>query len=507
MKNAMQLLEAVGQIQDDYIMDAHSDIPKSASPRKRILLIAAVIAALLALAGCAMAIHYVWAESPFTSLPRLTGEDIHDEDIELTITGVSPTGIGLMCTIKNEAFPQENQDDAQNAIEIINGPFYLEKKTETGWEELPKRIEDATWSKREYLTGGQLDLGYSWGLVYGRLNPGTYRLTTTVVEGQPEVRVEFNIADYSNMTNAEAIQKCNDAIDAVLNRECYHVYLSQLTEYGEIPEGIRMDDGQNTSYSEFWKSGEDYLELFAREEGHVVDGMMKKDGVKYRLDNETEYDSNTPVAGWSVWPALDDERLAWWAAYYEPNSVQFPDGIGIISDEEITFQRKTYDVDNQTETVSFLFDDGGNLKKIVSTRVEKRFYAENAFVPVTNTMTIEICDTDAASISKKIADQDVNFYRDFSWEKDQKERTPLNVAFQNTTVSPVTNAPEAIAQAVKECNVDYTKIVVYRDEAAGMWRVEFQIMYGHGGYQYVYLNNDGITQMIANAGAKVWVPG
>lgn len=506
MKNAMQLLEAVGQIQDDYIMDAHSEIPKSTSPRKRILLIAAVVAALLALAGCAMAIHYVWAESPFTSLPRLTGEDIHYEDIELTITGVSPTGMSLMCTIRKEAFPEENQDEAQNAIEIINGPFYLEKKTETGWEELPKRIEDATWQKQEFITGGQLDLGYSWGLVYGRLNPGTYRLTTTVVEGQPEVRVEFNIADYANMTNAEAIQKCNDAIDAVLNRECYHVYLSQLTEYGEIPEGIRMDDGQNTSYSEFWKSGEDYLELFAREEGHVVDGMMKKDGVKYRLDNETEYDSNTPVAGWSVWPALDDERLAWWAAYYEPNSVLFPEGIGIISDEEITFQRKTYE-DNQTETISFRFDEAGNLKKIVSTRVEKRFYAENAFVPVTNTMTIEICDTDAASISKKIADQDVNFYRDFSWEKDQKERMPLNVAFQNTTVSPVTNAPEAIAQAVKECNVEYTKIVVYRDEAAGMWRVEFQILYGHGGYQYVYLNNYGITQMIANAGAKVWVPG
>ena len=119
-------------------------------------------------------------------------------------------------------------------------------------------------------------------------------------------------------------------------------------------------------------------------------------------------------------------------------------------------------------------------------------------------MTIEICDTDAASISKKIADQDVNFYRDFSWEKDQKERTPLNVDFQNTEVSPVTNAPEAIAQAVKECTVEYTKIVVYRDEAAGMWRVEFQIMYGHIGYQYVYLNNDGITQMITNAGAKAW---
>lgn len=503
MKNAMQLLEAVGQLPDDYILDAHSAIPKAASPRKRFLLIAAVIAALLALAGCAMAIHYVWAESPFTSLPRLTGEDIHYEEIELTITGVSPTGMSLMCTIRNEAFPGENQDEAENAIEIINGPFYLEKKTETGWEELPKRIEDATWQKQEFLTGGQLDLHYAWSLVYGRLAPGAYRLTTTVVEGQPEVHVEFNIGDSSNLTNAEAIQRCNDAIDAILNREYYHVYLSQLSEYGEAPEGIRMDDGQNTSYSEFWKSGADYLELFAIEEGHVVDGMMKKDGVKYQLDNETEYDSNTPVAGWSVWPALDDNRLAWWAAYYEPNAAAFPEGIGVISDEEITFQRKTSD-ENRTEIISFRFDEAGDLKQIVETSTRKVFYAENAFVPVTYTMTIEIRDTDAASISKKIADQDVNFYRDFSWETDQKERTPLNLDFQNTAVCPVTNAPEAIAQAVKECNVEYTKIVVYRDEAAGMWKVEFQILYGHGGYQYVYLNNDGITQMIANAGAKVW---
>lgn len=356
MKNAMMLLDAIGEIQDGYILDAHSDHVKASFPRRRIMLIAAVIAALLALAGCGVAIHYVWAESPFTSLPRLSGEDIRYEDIELTVTGVSPTGISLMCHIQNQGFPQENQDDAEKSIEIINGPFSLERKTDTGWEALPKRIEDATWTKQNYITGGQLDLGYSWGLVYGRLSPGIYRLTTTIVEGQPEVSVEFIIGDTSNLTNGEAIQKCNDAVDAILDREYYHVYLSQLTEYGEIPDGVRMNDGQNTSYSEFWKYDEDYLEFYAREEGQVVDGSMKKDGVKYRLDNETEYDSTTPVAGWSVWPGLDDERLAWWATYYEPEAVAFPEGIGVISDDEITFQRGMNDDENATETVSYRFD-------------------------------------------------------------------------------------------------------------------------------------------------------
>ena len=57
MKNAMKLLEAIGQIQDAYIMDAHSDIPKHAFSRKRLFLIAAAAAAALLLAGCAA---YAW---------------------------------------------------------------------------------------------------------------------------------------------------------------------------------------------------------------------------------------------------------------------------------------------------------------------------------------------------------------------------------------------------------------------------------------------------------------
>lgn len=502
MKNPMQLLEAMEKIPDTYILDAHAAPSKSALPRKKLVLVAAVLGALLAFGGCAAAIHYVWAESPFTGLPRLSGEEISSDEIDLTVTDVSPTGIRLNCTIRNEAFPGGDPEDAKNAIAIINGPFRLEKETESGWEELPKRMEDATWEKQEFVTGGQLELEYSWGVVYGHLDSGTYRLTTTVVEGQPEIAVEFDIPAPDDMTYAEAIQKCNDATDALLNQEYYHVSLSQIQEYGQIPEGVKIADNHDTSYSEFWKSGEDYLELFSREEGQVVDGKMKKDGIKYQLDNETEYDSATPVAGWSVWPALDDERLAWWAAYYEPDDVLFPEGIGVISDEEITFQRKIRDTENRVETVSFLFDPEGNLKTIVSVATEDRFYAENLSVPVTTTMTIEVLDTDAAAISQKIAQQDVNFYREFSWEKDQKDCTPLNVTFRNTTPNPVTSAPEAIALAQKECSVDYTKIVVYRDEDAGMWRIEFQIVYGHGGYQNVYLSDDGITQMISNAEAK-----
>lgn len=65
MKNAMRLLSAIGQIQDSYIMDAHSKMTEQKPSRKRIVLIAVIAAVLLLLAGCA-AFAWHWYESYFS---------------------------------------------------------------------------------------------------------------------------------------------------------------------------------------------------------------------------------------------------------------------------------------------------------------------------------------------------------------------------------------------------------------------------------------------------------
>ena len=103
----------------------------------------------------------------------------------------------------------------------------------------------------------------------------------------------------------------------------------------------------------------------------------------------------------------------------------------------------------------------------------------------------------------KFAEQDVNVARPFSWEEEQQKRKALDVEFVNVTALPVGNATEAIARATAECVVEYDKIIVYRDEEAGIWKVEFQDGYGYRGYQFVYLDDNGITQMISGAGSKV----
>lgn len=330
------ILDMIGDAKGEHIIDAQqirsgTILAKARKlPPKKMWLIAAIIALMLLLMGCAAVAYMVWAESPFTSLPLLAGEQIAYDDIQIRVMGAAPTGMSMMCTIDNPSFASENPEESEKSIYIINGPFNLERKTDSGWEKLPKLIEDATWQKQTFRTGGELDLHHSWANVYGYLDPGTYRITTAVVEGQPEVQVEFEIAAPKNLTNAEAIQKCNDAFGSIANQEFYHVYLTQQSELGPEPEGIHVGDNMFNCV-EFWKSGEDYLSLDFKAGEPVNDGCMKKDGVKYRLDNEVEGDSNTPVAGWSVWPDLEDNRLSWWTMYYHPDAITFPEGIGVIS--------------------------------------------------------------------------------------------------------------------------------------------------------------------------------
>ena len=82
------------------------------------------------------------------------------------------------------------------------------------------------------------------------------------------------------------------------------------------------------------------------------------------------------------------------------------------------------------------------------------------------------------------------------WE----ERSIVKEGFVNTDISPVTNSEEAVKRAKRELN-EYIVTSVSYDPVENMWRVEFQKC-GPDGYDYIYLylNSDGITQMIVYPG-------
>lgn len=78
MKKAMQLLIAIGQIQDNDILDAHNSVDVQKKMHRRIVLIAAIVAVLILLAGCAT-FAWHWYATYFTNKRQ---EPLSSEQIE-----------------------------------------------------------------------------------------------------------------------------------------------------------------------------------------------------------------------------------------------------------------------------------------------------------------------------------------------------------------------------------------------------------------------------------------
>lgn len=67
--------------------------------------------------------------------------------------------------------------------------------------------------------------------------------------------------------------------------------------------------------------------------------------------------------------------------------------------------------------------------------------------------------------------------------------------FRNVTQCLITNEADAAQRAKNECTVEYDSVRVRYDSAADVWEVCFLANHPGGG-QNVYLNGDGVTQLI-----------
>ena len=97
----------------------------------------------------------------------------------------------------------------------------------------------------------------------------------------------------------------------------------------------------------------------------------------------------------------------------------------------------------------------------------------------------------------------------FSYEEDaaiyNDETHEVNPnAFVNTDTSPIENQNTAVERAKNECTIEYNATSEYYDSNADMWRIDFlAIVHSEDGTvatsgdcQSVYMNSDGITQLI-----------
>lgn len=431
---------------------------------RRPVLIAAMIGLLLMLVGCGAVIYLTLAEEPWASIPRVEGTDIPKEDIQITITYVSPTYLTYNCDLAG--FGTEEK----SVFLLRNAPYTIERKTESGWEELPRKIEDVQWNADKILTDGHHGDTIDWSAHYGYLDIGSYRVTTQFVDGHEAITLEFEITEdmqTDSMRMAETL----------VDQEFWHIRETYIHRYGSLdnvpPEAkdqyLQQPYDGDDDVLEYWKCGDDYLHLMYDGED-ITHGMMYKNGVKYKLVRE--WDSlDAPIVGWMPWPDMDLNRLTAWASYLE----------------------------NERYESSVTYRDDGRIEKLVFTTAERDSLGVDSYF----THNIELIDTSREVIEEVLQEQNTNVWLPFSWEEDQKSSKALDVAFVNTETTPINTAADALALAEKECSVEYNQVMIYRDEAASIWKIEYQIFYGYQGYQYVYLNDDGITVMVSGAGSKV----
>ena len=426
-------------------------------------IIAAIIGLMIVLMGCAVVIRTVLAESDLFEYPLVNSSEVPLENIILSTSYVSATSMRVQCRIEGVEY------GVNSIYTLANGPFVIEKLTDDGWKSMISNIDDDNWRPDAVLTSGSTDWYVDWSGMYGILEPGIYRYVATVLEGNVPVSVEFEITDESD-------GDLQDELRRILDGDAYHIRYEDRIEFGSTEnltqDGLDFVEHESATYTyDFVKSGNDMLNLCYRD-GILWSGIMYRDGIKYQIDHVDD-DRTMPVIGWSPWPGMDLNDLSGWV----------------------------HTLNRYIDECELIYDENGEIMFIAYTHSSDTF---NSY-KVENTVyrTWEIVSTDMEHAAEMIAEQDIDVAREFSWDEDQRKYKSLQVEYANIVPEPITKASEAIQRAMAECTVEHDKILVYRDEGSGMWKVEFQIMFGYQGYQYVYLDDNGITQMVSGAGSKV----
>ena len=411
-----------------------------------------------------------------------------NEEFSLAIGTENPSTTGVT------VFHTEANGTAEKLTADEN--FWLEKLVDGKWVYVDEQIKEThdqersvsvSWYQRDRYT---LD----WSDSYGRLEKGFYRVGRYYTVKIPGVGsdtqvcyAKFRIYDERQ---DELITECRNALTAMWEGERFHLRIFERPRSSEY----------KAFYDEIWKYGGNYLnrrEVLSNDDITVVSGSMLRDGTGYSL-RWMEGNMTKPISNWSVLDFVDKDHFHLWLINFELYDSKI---VGATQDgNTITaWMQAEYDTRFDTETVSFTFDEDGNLRSIVRTFIQKDGSSEVV-------ASLEVLDTPAEEIKTLINSQDVSKPPVFSWEEDKaKYPNAKTSGFVNNKTLPVKSMEDALYLADKECTMPpidaiggdrYNIVEIAYDADAGMWRVFLKFSQNVEGDQIIYINDDGITVMV-----------
>ena len=240
----------------------------------------------------------------FSPAPLPDAGENPDWGVEVLMDTTSPTG-GKLVYIIEERFMA-----ASESIEMANG--FLEKWNGTGWEAVPSQSGNGTLfehasigfatSRNEPALTWPNDL--DWSLSYGSLPSGDYRIVQTIASVSESATFYTGFRIYREQLPSEeeaALERCNAALNAVVNKQGYNVLLSEESPAGNI-QPVKRIVRNGTIYTVNHYLGE------------------------YCTSTVTGEDAAYDCADWQRAFLLDQNR-----------QFLFPEGKSAISQEEITF--------------------------------------------------------------------------------------------------------------------------------------------------------------------------
>ena len=407
--------------------------------------------------------------------------------------------------------------------------YWLEKRTDTGWERLVP-LTEPQWEAASYTLGhGMYTMTFvDWTGLYGPLPGGTYRMGKyfNMMEnggrsciGYAEFEIFHNEASTADQT--AAVERCYKGLEELKGRSFIHYKVST----------------SDSNTEEVWYHNGDYLSqrtwtnpVFPEDsEGNEIPGevvyqknhsiLARKDGIGYGGVSEIPDDPSSNIIGIKL-NTLSADFAGWelyslkeclYISFFERgnHAITFPDGVGVASDRMVRFQTN-WTIAGGMECSAqhtYQFDENGNLTYMeYTTELDPgRFY----------TCSIRIFNDTAEAIDSKIKPYTENLLVEtFSWNEAKAKYTDeeFNIredSFVNNGDIAITGPVDAAKLALKEYpNLgDYLSLAVFRDDATGMWKVTIEAYVDYQStycYRDVYISDSGATQLLVYEGPIGW---
>ena len=510
--NASEILDMIGDTKGSYIWDAQQfrggemkSPPLRPVARKRVFLIAALIAVALFLVGCGA---YVitrnlggsWSLKKDLVVYNDTTQIgavsknwfLNDAAVELSVA--PPTGTTLEITC------QEWGLNAEGTLEI-GEEYWIEKWDGVTYRELPT-IDGKPWivPVREVACGSESKWNVDYQASYGTLEPGNYRIGMMVSQTDENGRstelgcfAKFRIHQTDIAPYLETYQQ---ALNNILNSDAYHVI---LTEYMEnfIPD---------SEYAQFrqdiWKSGKNFVNCMVVKDLGASDwrtegaGQLLRDGSGYGISWNNGEISPKPKS-WSKLDFVTAGSFTWSShfesAYAHAEDVEALDttvniitsiGLGELSYFEIRVQ----------------YDDAGNITHMEYAEIPDLVYSEEDRILWFAVDVVPTTQQEAASVLKSI---DVTNPPAFSYREDMaqiesKGYLRQTSGFANTAVGSVPDVDSAVKLAKAEVPDDTNVTKVYYDPSENIWKVVFTYSQDDRIYHAVYMDRSGVTLLVAS---------